>query len=155
MKLTTICYIEDNNKTLLVHRNKSEDDVHEGKYVGICGEVVNGETPEECVLREVFNQTNLNLKSIYYRGVITLPKFIDNEDVYMMLFTSDDFEGRLDNSCKYGDLIWIDTDKIFDLDMWEGDRLYLRWSNTDEIFSAKIIYENGKLKDYNVVFQAE
>lgn len=154
MKLTTICYIEENNKTLLVHRNKSENDVHEGKYVGICGEVTNGDTPEECIIREVKEQTNLILKSIYYRGIITLPKFIGDEDIYMMLFTSDEFEGKMKSTCKDGDLIWIDSEKIFDLDMWEGDRLYLRWSNTDEIFSSKIIYENGKLKDYSVAFQA-
>lgn len=154
MKLTTICYIEENSKTLLVHRNKNEDDVHEGKYVGICGELINGETPEECVIREVKEQTKLTLKSIYYRGIITLPNFVDEEDVYMMLFTSDEYEGKINNTCKHGDLIWIDSDKIFDLDMWEGDRLHIRWSNTDEIFSAKIIYENGKLKDYSVVFQS-
>lgn len=154
MKLTTICYIEDNSKTLLVHRNKCEGDVHEGKYVGISGEVINGETPEECVIREVKEQTNLTLNAIYYRGMVTLPDFMDNEDIYMMIYTSDEFEGKIYSTCKHGDLTWIESDKIFDLDMWEGDRLHLRWSNTDEIFSAKIMYENGKLKDYSVVFQS-
>ena len=144
MKLTTICYIEKDDKTLMLYRNKKKDDIHEGKYVGVGGKFEQGETPEECVIREVKEETGLTLKSLSYKGLITFPKFKDEEDWYMFLYFSDEFEGELSekdlNDCKEGNLIWVDNDKIFDLNMWEGDRLFLNWAKT------------GKLKDYNVSF---
>lgn len=156
MKLTTICYIEKDDKTLMLYRNKKKDDIHEGKYVGVGGKFEQGETPEECVIREVKKETGLTLKSLSYKGLITFPKFKDEEDWYMFLYFSDEFEGELSekdlNDCKEGNLIWVDNDKIFDLNMWEGDRLFLNWAKTGNIFSAKIVYDNGKLKDYNVSF---
>lgn len=156
MKLTTICYIEKDGKTLMLYRNKKKDDVHEGKYVGVGGKFEQGETPEECIIREVKEETGLTLKSLTYKGLITFPKFKDEEDWYMFLYSSDEFEGVLSeqdlDDCKEGKLLWVDNDKIFDLNMWEGDRLFLDWAKKGKIFSAKITYDNGKLKDYSVNF---
>lgn len=156
MKLTTICYIEKDGKTLMLYRNKKKDDIHEGKYVGVGGKFEQGETPEDCVIREVKEETGLTLNSLTYKGLITFPKFKNDEDLYMFLYFSDDFEGNLSekdlDDCKEGKLIWVDNDKIFDLNMWEGDRLFLNWAKTDKVFSAKIIYNNGKLEDYSVNF---
>lgn len=156
MKLTTICYIEKDGQTLMLYRNKKKDDVHEGKYVGVGGKFEHGETPEECIIREVKEETGLTLKSLTYKGLITFPKFKDEEDWYMFLYFSDEFEGTLSekdlDDCKEGKLLWVDNDKIFDLNMWEGDRLFLDWAKTGKIFSAKITYDNGKLKDYSVNF---
>nr|UWI50857.1 8-oxo-dGTP diphosphatase [Clostridioides difficile] len=156
MKLTTICYIEKDGKTLMLYRNKKKDDVHEGKYVGVGGKFEQGETPEECIIREVKEETGLTLKSLTYKGLITFPKFKDEEDWYMFLYFSDEFEGVLSeqdlDDCKEGKLLWVDNDKIFDLNMWEGDRLFLDWAKKGKIFSAKITYDNGKLKDYSVNF---
>lgn len=156
MKLTTICYIEKDDKTLMLYRNKKKDDIHEGKYVGVGGKFEQGETPEECIIREVKEETGLMLKSLTYKGLITFPKFKNEEDWYMFLYFSDDFEGSLSekdlDDCKEGKLLWVDNDKIFDLDMWEGDRLFLNWAKTGKIFSSKIIYNNGELEDYSVSF---
>ena len=140
MKLTTICYIEKDDKTLMLYRNKKKDDIHEGKNVGVGGKFEQGETPEECVIREVKEETGLTVKSLSYKGLITFPKF------------KDELSEKDLNDCKEGNLIWVDNDKIFDLNMWEGDRLFLNWAKTGNIFSAKIVYDNGKLKDYNVSF---
>lgn len=91
-----------------------------------------------------------------YKGLIIFLKFKDEEDWYMFLYFLDEFEGELFekdlNDCKEGNLIWVDNDKIFDLNMWEGDRLFLNWVKIGNIFSVKIVYDNGKLKDYNVSF---
>lgn len=156
MKLTTICYIKKDNKTLMLYRNKKENDIHEGKYVGVGGKFEEGETPEECILREVKEETGLTLKSTKYNGLITFPKFKNNEDWYMFIYSSDEFEGDLTKedmkNCPEGKLVWVDNDKLLDLNMWEGDKLFLKWVETNRIFSAKMTYEGKKLKDYNVVF---
>lgn len=154
--LTTICYIEKGGKTLMLYRNKKKNDVHEGKYVGIGGKFEFGETPEECIIREIKEETGLTVNSLKYHGLISFPKFANDDNWYMFIFSCRDFEGevpedRLDD-CSEGRLLWVDNDKVMDLNMWDGDRVFLEWVAAKKVFNAKIEYEDGELKRYNVDF---
>ena len=154
--LTTICYIEKDGKTLMLYRNKKKNDVHEGKYVGIGGKFEFGETPEECIIREIKEETGLTVNSLRYHGLISFPKFANDDNWYMFIFSCRDFEGevpedRLDD-CPEGRLLWGDNDKVMDLNMWDGDRVFLEWVATKKVFNAKIEYKDGELKKYNVDF---
>ena len=154
--LTTICYIEKGGKTLMLYRNKKKNDVHEGKYVGIGGKFEFGETPEECIIREIKEETGLTVNSLKYHGLISFPKFANDDNWYMFIFSCRDFEGevpedRLDDFPE-GRLLWVDNDKVMDLNMWDGDRVFLEWVAAKKVFNAKIEYEDGELKRYNVDF---
>lgn len=154
--LTTICYIEKDGKTLMLYRNKKKNDVHEGKYVGIGGKFEFGETPEECIIREIKEETGLTVNSLRYHGLISFPKFANDDNWYMFIFSCKDFEGevpedRLDD-CPEGRLLWVDNDKVMDLNMWDGDRVFLEWVATKKVFNAKIEYKEGILDKYHVDF---
>lgn len=154
--LTTICYIEKDGKTLMLYRNKKKNDVHEGKYVGIGGKFEFGETPEECIIREIKEETGLTVNSLRYHGLISFPKFANDDNWYMFIFSCRDFEGevpedRLDD-CPEGRLLWVDNDKVMDLNMWDGDRVFLEWVATKNVFNAKIEYKEGILDKYHVDF---
>jgi len=120
---TTLCYIEKDNKFLMLHRTKKENDLNEGKWIGVGGKFEKGETPEECLLREVKEETGLTLIKYRLRAVIT---FILNEwgTEYMYLFTANEFSGEL-RECNEGDLQWVDKkDILFTLKVvYDGDRL--------------------------------
>lgn len=149
MKLSTICYLNCDDKTLLLQRNKKENDMHEGKWVGIGGKFEENETPEECINREFFEETGLRLKAPKMRGIIFFPAFFKNEEWIMFLFTCDDYEGTLIES-KEGTLKWIENNEVNELNMWDGDRLFLEWMKEDSFFSAQIVYENQILKSHTV-----
>lgn len=154
--LTTICYIEKDGKTLMLYRNKKKNDVHEGKYVGIGGKFEFGETPEECIIREIKEETGLTVNSLRYHGLISFPKFANDDNWYMFIFSCRDFEGevpedRLDD-CPEGRLLWVDNAKVMDLNMWDGDRVFLEWVATKMVFNAKIEYKEGILDKYHVDF---
>ena len=154
--LTTICYIEKDGKTLMLYRNKKKNDVHEGKYVGIGGKFEFGETPEECIIREIKEETGLTVNSLRYHGLISFPKFANDDNWYMFIFSCRDFEGevpedRLDD-CPEGRLLWVDNDKVMDLNMWDGDRVFLEWVATKKVFNAKIEYKEGILDKDHVDF---
>lgn len=153
MKLATLCYVEDksNNKILMLYRNKKENDIHEGKWNGLGGKLELGETPEECVIREVKEESGLTIESPILKGFITFPNFDGSEDWYVFVFVAKKFFGNLIVSNE-GELEWINKDNFFNLNLWEGDEIFLRWLMDDKFFSAKFIYENGKLLDYKVVF---
>ena len=152
VKIGTLCYIEKDNKILLLHRTKKEDDIHEGKWIGVGGKIEEGETPEECIIREVKEETGLIIKSPTLNGVMTFPKFKDNEDWYVFLFTANSFEGEL-IECNEGDLKWVEKSKVLDMPTWEGDLMFLSWLlEKRNFFSAKFLYEDGKLLEHEVVF---
>ena len=155
-KLTTMCYIEKDGRTLMLYRNKKENDVHEGKYVGIGGKFEPGETPEECVVREVKEETGLTVKELRYHGMVSFPKFKDEEDWYMFLFSCNDFEGELTEEkmkeCLEGDLVWVDNNEVPNLNIWDGDKLFMEWMISANIFNGKIEYENGRVNRYSVDF---
>ena len=151
MKIGTLCYVKKDNKTLMLHRIKKENDMHEGKWNGLGGKLENGESPEECVIREVKEESGLEIKNPKLKGILTFPAFDGNEDWYVFVFIAEEFKGELIDSPE-GKLEWIDDDKLTQLNLWEGDKLFLEWLNEDKCFSGKFIYENGKLVSYEVHF---
>jgi 8-oxo-dGTP diphosphatase len=151
MKLATLCYIRDKGKTLMLYRNKKENDVHEGKWNGLGGKLEAGETPEECAIREVGEESGLIVGNPDLRGILTFPRFTPGHDWYVFVFQFHGWEGKLIDSPE-GELTWIDDDKILELNLWEGDRYFLRWLFEGRFFSAKFIYESGKLISHQVHF---
>ncbi|MGN1392736.1 MAG: NUDIX hydrolase [Succinivibrionaceae bacterium] len=145
MELTTLCYLEKNNAYLMMHRVKKNEDINKGKWIGVGGHLEKGESPDECLVRETLEETGLTLNTYKFRGFIT---FLSNcyNPVYMFLYTSDDFLGEIRSSCDEGNLEWVDKDKIFDLPLWEGDKVFFKLLETrTEVFSLKLVYENDDL----------
>ncbi|MBS1266417.1 MAG: ADP-ribose pyrophosphatase [Candidatus Woesearchaeota archaeon] len=152
MKLGTICYIRYNNKTLMLHRIKKENDMHKGKWNGLGGKLDKGESPQECVVREVIEESGLKIKNPKLKGIITFPASeYPPEDWYVFVFVATQFSGELTET-REGVLKWIDNDKLLDLNIWEGDKLFMKWIEKDKIFSAKFMYKNKKLVNYDVDF---
>lgn len=151
MKLATLCYVSKNNKTLMLYRNKKENDYHEGKWNGLGGKFELGETPEECAIREIKEEAGLNVKNLTLKGFITFPLFDGKDDWYVFLFVINEFDGELIDSPE-GKLEWIDNDNLTRLNLWEGDKIFIPWLFQEKFFSAKFNYENGKYKNYTVEF---
>ena len=147
--LTTLCYIEKDEKYLMLHRVKKENDCNKDKWIGVGGKFEAGESPEECLLREVKEETGLTLTSYRFRGLIT---FVSDEwgTEYMHLFTADAYEGELPEkgleACDEGELVWVPKIETESLKLWEGDKIFLRLLNErKEFFSLKLRYEGEKL----------
>lgn len=151
MKLATLCYLRQNGKTLMVHRIKKPNDIHEGKWNGLGGKFEPGETPEECAQREIFEESGLRVHKLLLKGLLTFPLFARDEDWYAFVFVATDFEGSLIESPE-GDLQWIDDSKLLDLNLWTGDRIFLPWLDRAGFFSGKFVYQNGELVDHSAVF---
>jgi len=147
MKNTTLCYIEKDGRWLMLYRGRKENDPNAGKWVGVGGKFEDNESPEECVRREVKEETGLTLLSQRLRGIIT---FVSDEweTEYMYLFTADKFEGEM-TLCDEGDLMWVEREKVFSLPLWEGDKLFLKLITDpgSPFFSMKLRYEGEKLAE--------
>jgi 8-oxo-dGTP diphosphatase len=141
----------DKKVTLMLHRITKENDFHKGKWNGLGGKFDQSETPEECVIREIFEESGLIISSPRLHGIITFPLFDGKDDWYVFLFTADKFKGELINSNE-GHLEWIPNDRVLSLNLWEGDKIFLPWLLNEKLFSAKFVYENKKLIDYSVIF---
>ena len=144
MRNTTLCHIEKDGKYLMLHRIKKENDLNHDKWVGIGGKFEDKESPEECNIRETLEETGLTLKSSKYCGIVT---FVSDmwETEYMHLFYSDDFEGEL-KTCDEGELCWIDIKEIYNLSIWEGDKIFLRLiEEKTPFFSLKLEYKGDML----------
>ena len=144
-KLTTLCYLRRNGKVLMLYRNKKENDLNEGKWVGIGGKFEDGETPVQCLLREVYEETGLKLTRYHLHGVVTfLSDRWDNE--YMFLYTGWDYEGELRENCSEGTLAWIPEQEVPGLNTWEGDRYFLEPLLAGETeIDLKLAYQGDKL----------
>ncbi len=153
MKLATLCYVMNNidKTTLMIHRIKKKNDYHEGKWNGLGGKFEKGESPEECAVREIKEESGLFIKSPRMRGFITFPDFDGIDDWYVFIFTADNYEGELIDSPE-GRLEWIPNDRLTALNLWDGDKIFLEWLYQDRFFSAKFIYVNGVYKEYSVCF---
>ena len=130
----------------MLHRVKKKNDINKGKWIGVGGHFEYGESPDECLLREVFEETGLKLTSYRPRGIIT---FVYDEDTveYMHLYTADSYEGDI-VECDEGDLKWIPKKDLYNLELWDGDKIFLRLlDEKDEFFSLKLIYD----KDDNLI----
>lgn len=145
MKNTTLCYIARGRDYLMLHRVKKEKDENKDKWIGIGGKFEEGESPEDCLLREVREETGLTLQSWRYRAIVT---FVSDEwgTEYMHLFTSDDYSGTLRTDCEEGELRWIDRDALLETNIWEGDKIFLRLLDTEQpFFSLKLRYRGDSL----------
>lgn len=141
---TTLCYIERGDEYLMLHRVKKENDINRDKWIGLGGKFEEDESPEECLLREVYEESGLRLTSWRYRGIVT---FVNTKcsSEFMHLFTADAFEGTV-GPCDEGELEWIKKSELMKLTLWEGDRIFLRLLETDEpFFSLKLSYDGDEL----------
>ena len=144
---TTLCYIEKDEHYLMLHRVKKKNDINHDKWIGIGGKFEKGESPEDCLLREALEETGLTLTRWQYRGIVTFLSAQDAEAEYMHLFTADGFEGTL-KTCDEGDLEWIHRDRLLELTLWEGDKLFLNLLRENApFFSLKLVYDGDRLTD--------
>ncbi len=144
VRLTTLCYLERGDRYLMLHRTKKENDENSGKWIGVGGKFLPGESPEECLLRETREETGLTLTSWRFRGVVT---FVSDQwgCEYMHLFTADGWTGE-ERPCDEGELAWIGKKELYDLTLWEGDRIFLRLLEEDApFFSLKLVYRGDTL----------
>ena len=141
---TTLCYITRGDEVLMLHRVKKKNDVNQDKWIGVGGKFEEGESPEDCLCREVWEETGLKLQSWRYCGIVTFT-CEGWEGEYMHLFTSDDFTGEL-KVCEEGDLQWVSREFLDALPKWEGDTIFLKlmWENAP-FFSLKLCYQKDKL----------
>ncbi|MCR5769955.1 MAG: 8-oxo-dGTP diphosphatase [Butyrivibrio sp.] len=147
---TTLCYIEKDGKYLMLHRTKKKNDLNQDKWIGVGGKFEKDETPEECLIREVYEETGLTLTRFKLRSVVT---FISDkwETEYMYLFTATEFEGEL-KDCNEGELVWVDKENVPDLPTWEGDHYFLDLIAKDTpYFSLKVRYEGEKLAEHKLI----
>lgn len=138
--LSTLCYMERDGKYLMLHRTVKENDVNKDKWIGVGGHFEADESPEECLLREVREETGYTLTSYRFRGIVT---FVSGNGVteYMSLFTADGFEGE-PIPCDEGELAWVDIEDVWSLNIWEGDKIFLRlMDEREQFFSLKLVYD--------------
>lgn len=144
MKNTTLCYIENDNQYLMLHRTKKSSDINKDKWIGVGGHFENGESPEDCLLREVFEETGLTLTNYQYRGIVTFVSDI-YETEYMHLFTATHYTGEI-IECDEGELSWVNKSEVLNLNLWEGDKIFLKLLNeTHQFFSLKLNYQGDDL----------
>jgi 8-oxo-dGTP diphosphatase len=141
---TTLCYIEQDGQYLMLHRVKKEHDINKDKWIGIGGKFEDKESPEDCLLREVQEETGLTLTSYAYRGLVTFVSDVWTTE-YMHLFTADGFTGTL-TDCDEGDLEWVPKDQVQKLPVWTGDKIFLDLLAQDvPFFSLKLVYRGDTL----------
>ena len=143
---TTLCYLYRDDEVLMLHRTKKENDLNHDKWIGLGGKFEDRESPEDCVLREVKEETGLTLTSWKYRGIVT---FVSDryETEWMHLFTADGFSGEM-TECDEGEPAWIRKSQLKDLPQWEGDKIFLQLLEENApFFSLKLVYEGERLTE--------
>lgn len=141
---STLCYLEKDGQYLMLHRVKKEKDINKDKWIGVGGKFEDKESPEDCLKREVLEETGLTLTDWRYRGIVT---FVSNEapTEYMHLFTAEGFEGEM-KTCDEGTLEWVPIETVPTLNLWPGDKIFLRLlSENAPFFSLKLTYEGPAL----------
>lgn len=141
---SSLIYIEKDGKYLMLHRVKKEKDLNKDKWLGVGGKFEFGESPEECARREATEETGLTLQNLFYRGIVTFVYGDITE--YMHLFTSTDFDGQI-KECDEGNLEWVEKGKVYDLPIWQGDKIFFKLIEDKEspFFSLKLVYEGDEL----------
>ncbi len=144
MKNCVLCYLEKDGKYLMLNRNKKKNDINSGKWIGVGGKFESGESPEECLIREVYEETGYKLLSYRFRGIVTFDSDVC-ETEYMFLYTSDNFDGD-EIVCDEGELRWVDKNDVLNLPLWEGDKVFLSYLFEDrDVFSVKLSYHGDDL----------
>jgi 8-oxo-dGTP diphosphatase len=154
MILATLCYIKHDGHTLMVYRNKKPNDMHEGKWNGLGGKFEPGESPEECVIREVWEESGLEIRNPKMHGLLMFPSF-KGDDWYVFVFTAKKFSGELMTSSPEGKLEWISDEELTSLNLWESDQIFFPWLEDERFFSAKFIYDNDEMQTYEMTFHGE
>ncbi|MDO4291704.1 MAG: 8-oxo-dGTP diphosphatase [Eubacteriales bacterium] len=145
--LTTLCYLEQEGCYLMMHRVKKENDVNKDKWVGVGGHAERYESPEDCLLREVWEETGLRLTDYRFRGIVTFVlKGVETQ--YMCLYTATGWEGEISWDCPEGVLEWVPREKLGELPLWSGDHVFFRLLDEERpFFSLKMIYEGDRLTE--------
>lgn len=146
---TVVCYLIKNNEVLMLLRNKKKNDINENKWIGVGGHIEENETSHDAVIREVKEETNLDIKNFSLRGII----YFDNSEIKekMYVYTCNEFKGTI-CQCNEGTLSWINIKDIFNLNLWEGDKIFLkRLFDTNEYFEYQIIYKKDTLHYFNIL----
>lgn len=149
---TTLCYIEKDGAYLMIHRIKKENDLNKDKWVGVGGKLEEGESPFDCVRREVYEETGVIIKEPRYRGIIT---FVSDKwgTEYTHLFTATDYDGEIDYDCDEGKLEWVKKERVPSLPIWEGDKIFFDLMEKEErFFSLKLCYEGDTLVSHTLEF---
>ncbi len=152
MKLATLCYIERQNKILMMHRTKRVGDLFKDFWNGIGGKLKDSESPEECAIREVKEETGLTITKPTLKGILTFPNNRDTGEVwYVFVYTVKHFKGNLKEN-EEGTLHWIEKKDLSKLNIQKADKHFTKWLDLKKIFSAKFYYEGDTLVDYQVSF---
>ena len=145
-KLTTLCYIEKDDSYLMLHRVSKKNDENKDKWIGIGGHFEEGESPEDCLLREAKEETGLTLTSWKFRGIVTFVSDVWGTE-YMCLYTADGYTGEM-ISCNEGVLEWIKKEDLLKLNLWEGDKIFLKLLQENApFFSLKLVYKGDELTE--------
>lgn len=152
MKVATLCYLRDKGKTLLIHRNKREGDLFKDYWNGLGGKVEVGESPEDCVIREMKEESGLIIENPILKGILTFPNNRDSgETWYVFLFIAEKFSGEMIEN-EEGELTWVSDDEINNLNIQGADQYFMKWLDNPEFFSAKFYYKGDELIDHDVKF---
>lgn len=150
MKNTSLCYLEENGKYLMLHRVKKKNDENQDKWIGIGGKFEDKESPYDCARREILEEAGVFARRLEYRGVVTFVSDVYPTE-YMHLFTCSDFLGEINKDCDEGELLWVEKTKIESLNIWEGDKIFLkRLSDSHPFFSLKLEYKGDTLVSYTL-----
>lgn len=150
--LTTVCYLQRDSKYLMLHRTKKKVDVNKGKWIGVGGKLEAGETPQECVIREIKEETGYTANNCRERGIVVF-NYNDNPSEFMYLFTCNDFSGEM-IECDEGDLKWIPENEVKQLNLWEGDKIFIDLvQNNAPYFFLTLNYNNDELISHELEFK--
>ena len=152
MKNTTVCYIEKDGKYLMIHRIKKENDENKDKWIGIGGKIEEGESPHECIVREVREEAGLNILNPTLRAIITFVSDIFGTQ-YMYLFKATSFSGKLNTDCNEGVLEWIEKSMLYNMPIWEGDKIFFKLLDENApFFSLKLVYQGDTLVSHDLKY---
>ena len=149
---TSLCYIEKDGAYLMIHRVKKKNDVNHDKWIGVGGKFEAGESPFDCARREILEECGITVKNLKYRGIVT---FVSSEygTEYMHLFTATEYDGEIDYDCDEGCLEWVKKEKIKDLPIWEGDKIFFDLLDRESrFFSLKLCYSGDRLTEHTLEF---
>ena len=152
MILATLCYVKHDGQTLMIYRNKKVNDIHKDKWDGLGGKFEAGETPEECVRREILEESGLIIENPRLHGLLLFTNFKGN-DWYVFVYTVREFTGELIDFPE-GKLEWIPNEKLTSLNLWESDHISFPWIVEEKFFSSKFEYDGDKMGAYEVIFHS-